>query len=157
MKTKQFGLCRALACAIILTIPLAAFGRLVKSWSYQEMFDQADLVVVAKPVSTKDTAEKAVLPDITPDVPFVGIETKFDVQLVMKGGKDVRRFTLHHYRLEHPTTILGDGPALAAFDPNDNHKYLLFLKKEADGRYVPVAGQTDPAIFCVIKLEGMAQ
>ena len=59
MKTKQFGLSRGLACAIILAIPLAAFGRLrlVKGWSYQEMFDQADLVVVAKPVSTTNTTE----------------------------------------------------------------------------------------------------
>ncbi len=157
MKTKQIGFTRALACAIILAIPLAAFGRLMKNWSYQEMFDQADLVVVAKPVSTADTAERAILPNITPDVHVVGVETKFEIRLVMKGGKDIRTLTLHHYRLDDPKTAMMNGPELAVFDRDDYHKYLLFLKKEADGRYAPVSGQTDPAVFSISKLEGAAQ
>ena len=75
----------------------------------------------------------------------------------MKGGKDIRTLVLHHYRLEDPKTAVWNAPALAAFDPNDYHKYLLFLKKEADGRYAPVSGQTDPTMFSIIKLEGAEQ
>lgn len=157
MKIKQLGFARALACAFIFAVPLVAFGRLMKSWSYQEMFDQADLVVVAKPVSTTDTAEKAVLPDVAPDVHVMGVETKFEIKLVMKGDKDVRALTLHHYRFEDTQKMMINMPNLATFDPKDYHKYLLFLKRETDGRYAPVSGQTDPATFSIIKLEGAAQ
>lgn len=35
---------------------------------------------------------------------------------------------------------------LVQFDVKARHKYLLFLKREANGRYVSVTGQTEPAI-----------
>jgi hypothetical protein len=50
-----------------------------------------------------------------------------------------------------------NGPNLATFDPGQHHRFLLFLRREADGRYCPVSGQTDPTLFSVVKLEGVAQ
>jgi hypothetical protein len=157
MKTKRLGFARALVCALMIAIPLAALGRLMQSWSCQQMFDQSDLVAIAKPLSTTDTTEKTVLPNIAPDIHVVGVETKFEVRLVTKGDTDTHSFTLHHYRLEDTKMRMMNAPMLAAFDPNENHRYLLFLKKEADGRYAPVSGQTDPDGFSIIKLGGFVQ
>jgi len=50
-----------------------------------------------------------------------------------------------------------NGPSLASFDAKEHTRYLLFLHREADGRYSPVSGQTDPAFFSAVKLEGIAQ
>lgn len=52
---------------VILTMALAlmAHGRPSRAWSYQEMIDQSDLVVIAKPISTTNTTEQLVLPNFS--------------------------------------------------------------------------------------------
>ncbi|MDZ4815676.1 MAG: hypothetical protein SGI71_05370 [Verrucomicrobiota bacterium] len=127
----------------------------MQNWSYQELYDQADLVVIAKPISTLETTEKVVLPDISPGS-VVGLSTEFDIRVVMKGDKSVKKVTLHHYKLADPQEWMRNGPNLASFDPKQKTRFLLFLHREADGRYSPVSGQVDPAWFSVIKLEGHA-
>jgi hypothetical protein len=143
----------------LLTVtPLLAQARMMHSWSYQQLYDRADLVAVARPVSTSDTTEKATLSDVTPEAPVVGLSTEFEIRLVMKGEKNLGKLVLHHYRLQDPPKQWPqDGPDLVSFDPTQHRCYLLFLRREADGRYAPVAGQTDPAMFGIIKLEGFAQ
>lgn len=142
---------------LILATALAAQARLMKNWSYKELYDQSDLVVIAKSISNQDTGEKAKLPNISPDVHVFGVSTEFDVSLVMKGDKSVKKVTLHHYRLADPKQLMINGPSLATFDPTQHTRYLLFLHRDDDGRYSPVSGQTDPAMFSVLKLEGVAQ
>ena len=129
----------------------------MKSWSYQELYDQSDLVVIAKPISTQDTTEKATLPNISPDVHVIGLSTEFDISLVMKGDNISKKTTLHHFLLADPKQLMINGPRLASFDPKQHTRYLLFLHREADGRYSPVSGQTDPASVSIVKLEGIAQ
>ena len=147
---------RSIAVLLILATALLAQARTMKSWSYQELYDQSDLVVIAKPVSTQDTTEKSPLPNIS-SVQVVGLSTEFDISLVMKGDKSAKKATLHHYRLADPKQLMINGPHLASFDSKQHPRYLLFLHREADGRYSPVSGQTDPALFSVVKLEGVAQ
>jgi len=141
---------------LILAVAFIAQGRPMRSWSYEEMYDQADLVVIAKPILTQETTEQAVLPNVTPDVHVVGLSTEFEVRVVMKGDKSLKKLSLHHYRLANPKQIMFNAPNLASFDPNQHNRFLLFLHKESDGRYSPISGQTDPATFSVIKLEGAA-
>ncbi len=129
----------------------------MRTWSYQELYDQADLVVIAKPVSTQETAEKSTLPNIAPAVRVIGLSTEFDISLLMKGDKSVKKAVLHHYRLADPKQLMMNGPNLACFDPKQPTRFLLFLHREADGRYSPVSGQTDPTLFSVLKLEGVAE
>ena len=140
----------------VITLALLAQARSMRTWTYQELYDQADLVVVAKPISTQNTSEKAVLPNISPDVHVVGLSTQFDISVVMKGDKNLRKCVLHHYRLANPKEMLDNGPMLASFDPKQHTRFLLFLHREADGRYAPVSGQTDPILFSVQRLEGAA-
>jgi hypothetical protein len=147
---------RIIAGFLILTTVLSAQARLMRSWSYKELYDTADLVLVAKPISTQDTTEKAVLPNISPEVKVVGVSTDFEISVVMKGDKNIKKTTLHHYRLAEPRPLI-NGPTLVSFDPKGITHFLLFLHREPDGRYSPVSGQTDPGLFSVLKLEGAAQ
>ena len=142
---------------LILATTLATQARIMRSWSYQELFDQADLVVIAKPISSQDTTEQALLPNIAPDMHVIGLSTEFDLSVVMKGDKSLKKLFLHHYRLTNPKQLMMNGPSLASFDTKQYSRYLLFLHREADGRYSPVSGQTDPAMFSILKLEGVAQ
>jgi hypothetical protein len=148
---------RIIAVFLILATALVAQARLIKGWSYQQLYDQSDLVVIAKPISTQTTTETATLPDIRPDIHVIGLSTEFNISVVVKGDKSVKQVTLHHYRLAVPEQGTMNGPSLAAFDPKQNTRFLLFLHREADGRYSPVSGQTDPVLFSVVKLEGIAE
>lgn len=140
----------------LLAIPGSLMARLMEASTYQEMFDKADLVVIAKPLSTSDTKERSKLPGVGDVIPLIGINTEFETRVVLKGDKKVRKFVLHHYKLAEPEVRIVNGPDLVAFDLKSRKSFLLFLIKEADGRYAPASGQVDPRAFSVIKLDSAA-
>ena len=53
----------------------------------------------------------------------------------------MKRIVMHHYRVDKIAVI--NGPGFAAFRLPTKQMYRLFLVREADGRYAPVAGQED--------------
>jgi hypothetical protein len=130
--------------AILWAISTAhpASWRLIDARTFEELFTKADFVVIAKPISaTRDTPERSVLQDI--QEPVIGVITEFQTLLVLKGAKQ-ERFILHHYRLVPSEVALVNGPTLLTFDPKEDHRpYLLFLLRQQDGRFAPVASQTD--------------
>ena len=143
-----------LACSAIL-FTFSAHGRIMPRFPFQMMYTQANLVVIARPISVKDTSEKTTLPGIISTFPdgtqhridAVGVETEFSVEALVKGEKSPgTKFMLHHLKLADPKDIGNNGPMLVTFDPSQPESYLLFLKKEADGRFAPINGQTDPGI-----------
>jgi hypothetical protein len=147
-----------LALVLLLAIPLVAVGRIRQSWTYERMHEQADLVIIAKPVTSTPTQEKTSLPNISPETRVVGIETKLDVRLVLKGWPKTKTACLDHFALENPAAGQVRGaPQLVTFDPKQPACYLMFLKQVSAGRYVPVTGQTDPAEESIIKLSSGAQ
>src|SRR4029077_1485849 len=90
-------------------------ARLMYDWSYQELFDKSDFVVIANPVSrTKGTDERTVLREMQENV--IGVETQFETQVVLKGGKR-DRFVLHHYRPVPSRVAEVNGPSFIRFDP----------------------------------------
>lgn len=128
----------------LLTLAQAP-ARKVKVLSYEELFEMADLVVIAMPTAVRDTQEKTVFPDIRQNeqpVPAVGMEADFEILLELKGVKEAKTFVLHYLR--HSDQSGPNGPCLVSFDPARKNRYLLFLKREGDGRYVPASGQLDP-------------
>jgi hypothetical protein len=146
-----------LTLALLLTLPVVAFGRIRPVWTYEQIHADADLVVIAKPVSSTHLEEKASLPNISPVIPVVGIETQFDVRLVLKGEPKSKTIALHYYALQRSADGQARGaPHLVSFDPKQPTCYLMFLKREANDRYAPVTGQTDPAAESIIKLESSA-
>jgi hypothetical protein len=135
---------------VALSLPQLLFARLSDHWTEKEAFEKADLVVIGMAVSTRDTNERSVLSDMTPNVKVAGVETEFEVCLTVKGLKDVKKFRLHHYREQGEST---NGPMLVNIPHGKHSPYLLFLVREKDGRYAPATGQTDPAVCSVLDLQ----
>ena len=193
---------RIVVCLLLLFVADSGYGEIRKtSWTYSELYEMADLVVIGMAVRTRDTAEKAfIIPDghvlemvgrtaddrtmILDDAKrypgmdtnttktvvtlmaghrgweVVGQSTYFLVPLVMKGDKNTHDFVLHHYRFAKTYPTDPKQPRLPTFreDPKFLAKvlpsYLLFLKKEADGRYVALNHATHPVVEpCVWRLE----
>jgi hypothetical protein len=151
----------AFALLIAVSVPVGARG--VVWLSYRELFNRSDLVVIATPrAGTADTNESSVLQGLVRQdaqgrqsaILTIGVETPFKVSIILKGDQDVEQFVLHHYR-EVVTEVSFNGPTLLHFDASDMSKrgsYLMFLIREADGRYAPTGGQTDPGLNSVIKI-----
>ena len=132
---------------LVLLLATASFAeaRVSEAWSYQDLYDRADLVVLGVVTSTTDTTEATILPNMRPDVHVFGVSTEFRIGGILKGDAHLKSCVLHHYRLANPDSVLQDGPVLVSFDVTPQRHYLLFLTREADGRYKPVAGQMDSA------------
>ena len=146
-----------IAIFMMLSTAFLAEARHMLVWSQEKMYDRADLVIVARPASTQETAEKWTLQHIAPAVRVIGLSTEFDILLVKKGDGSLKKAVLHHYRIADPKQSKLNGPNLVSFDPKEHTRFLLFLRREADGRYSPVSGQTDPAMDAVVKLGSISE
>lgn len=121
-------------------------SRLAEGWPYDRLSRESKLIVIAVPYKQEKIDETAMLPNIYPEIEVKGILTTFVVLRVLKGNLDNKTFVLHHFYLENPPQVsLKNGPMLASFDLGKKHAYLMFLKKEPEGRFVAMSGQTDPA------------
>jgi|SRR5579884_2357312 len=143
-----------LSILLAFALPEPLLARLTEPWTYNEMFNKADLVAIAYVVSSRDTNEHTTLAG---DIEVVGVTTEFRSALILKGPHDITTFQLHHYRFKSETDRenIANAPALVRIGPH-HPVFLLFLVHEPDGRYAPVTGQTDPALFSVIRLDGAA-
>jgi len=142
----------AFAVALILLTAGTAAARGVRIWPNQELLDKADLVVLATPTGNVDTQEHIDLPGFAGEH-VVGVETRFAVAAVLKGDHALKDLVLHHYRTDDGANFphVVNGPTFVTFTPAEGpaafaRTYLLFLLREADGRYAPVVGQTDPGL-----------
>jgi hypothetical protein len=136
---------------------MPAQARLVEVFKYQDYFDKADFIVIARPISrTADVNQKSILDEIQGthiSADPLGVETKFEVTKVIKGDAKVTHFVLHHYRESaKPDShlIQMDGPDVISFYPDRYGDCLMFLAKEKSGRFVPFSGQMDArrSIIC---------
>jgi hypothetical protein len=147
----------AVIIALLLSVIAVglAYSRNISWPGYDELFAKSDLVVIAEPANkTRDTQERTVLTENIPQpVPAIGVVTDFNCLLVLKGAKR-QRFTLHHYRLgesaskhsEDGMRVPIDPPDFERYEPKFRAAFLMFLVRERDGRFAPVAGQIDPGI-----------
>jgi hypothetical protein len=140
---------------VALCLPLA-HARLIESWPYERLLKEADVVVIGKAVSSKDSKETFQHKNWSVDL--FGVDTTFSVEAVVKGKLDGDKLTLLHYRLK-PGVRVENGPLLVSFRMKSMEvnlktgklhlarpSYLLFLKKRADGRFEAVSGQIDPEL-----------
>ncbi len=143
---------RRLLLGCLCLLPVVASARLIPTPTYQDLHDRADAVVIATPQATTDTDEHIALPGLHPDVPATGVNTPLRVNAWLKGAPDAT-LVVHHYRLADPAQPRVNGPLLLDFRREDAQTLLFFLVREPDGRYAPVAGQTDPAGFSVFRID----
>jgi hypothetical protein len=153
--TKRLRLSAAVLTAIAIAI--CAEARPVANWDYRQKFEMADLVMIGRPIQTEDTSERIDLPGISvgrlhqasTGLPVIGINTRFAVTSVRKGDTGTSEIVVHHYRLVSAKDELSANAAnLVTFDPKKEAYFLLFLKRESDGRYAPL-DQTDPGMNSV--------
>jgi hypothetical protein len=156
-----------LLVAVSLAFATVAHARPVRLIGTEELFAKSDLIVIAEPLTrSRDTNERTHLPGIFENtgsgqlrpIPAVGVETTFKVCHVVKGDSHLSKFTLHHLREASASFLTIDGPQLvqfAASTANCTQRYLLFLLREEDGRYVPYGGQSDPSGISIFKLDNV--
>jgi hypothetical protein len=147
MKTSRL---LVLTTAFLLGLTGIVAARAVRIWPYKELLEKSDLVVLATATATNDTKERIDLPGFAGEH-VIGVETMFTVSAILKGDKALRDFVFHHYRTTDDSNIshLPNSPTFISFDLVANptippRTFILFLLREADGRYAPIVGQTDP-------------
>jgi hypothetical protein len=142
-----------LALTCLLTWAGAASARLIPAWPYEKLLATADVVVMARAISSTDAGQGA---PAAPWPGLVAVETSFEVQAVLKGSLKGNKLTLLHYRFPGKG-MPPNAPMLVSFrGMTDKTKvsraeYLLFLKRRQDNRYEAVSGQVDP-VFSVREL-----
>jgi hypothetical protein len=134
-------------------------GRQIEDWPYEKLFKRADLIVIVKPLEVRgaNIQDDAKVPEDYQDY-MTGVVTKFKVLHVVKGEFKQKNLAIFHLRMKEGKSIM-NGPMLVSFqkkpvklkgeDPKIEVKdrdYILFLKKDKDGRLKFVSGQTDPVL-----------
>ncbi len=138
------ALAATMMCCLVLASGSSAAARAVRLWSPAELWEKADLVVIATARSTQD--EKNQQFDHPKDNTWVAVETVFDAQASLKGSPKEKILTLGHYRYynKQAGVTVRDGPAFVEFNVQKKNLYLMFLKRGADGLYELLTGQYDP-------------
>ena len=96
----------------ILLLGTVAFARVHAYWSYDKLTKEADLIVIATPISVQDTAERTTFPDIVQTdtnnvrrpVPAIGVETTFAVLSVLKGNTSTNTFAFHYENIHYTSS-----------------------------------------------------
>ena len=143
------------ALTVLLIFPNMSGARISTAWTYEAMYEQSDLVVIAVPVSESELGEVESLSDLNPKIDVYVVKTAFSTSVALKGTAP-DGFQLHHYKLVNALQSAVAGPHFVWFDPAQRYSYLMFLKFDQAGGYFPVTGQVD-ATVAVIKLEGGAR
>jgi hypothetical protein len=152
----------ALLCAACLFVyPSAAPARIVVRKNYDQMFKEADLVVLVQAVRTEKADDEP--PEHSWPRELVAQNTTLKVRGTLKGKAEGEHIKVLHFKFgEFKKGFEGrstyDGPQLVEFRTGPvtvgagpskrvvaKPEYLLFLKKMKDGRYEPLSGHIDPA------------
>jgi hypothetical protein len=124
--------------AFLLVSTSAVAARESHWWSYRDLEQRSDLIVIARPVEVRNLDEPVELPGST----VLGVETRFAVLAVLKGERETKDFILHHYRFRSDGPIWNP-PDFKTFEPKACERFLLFLARRSDGQFEAVAGQMD--------------
>lgn len=148
----------------LITLVLSLFvasaaARQIEAWSYDRLFKEADLIVIASAQGTVPSEDQA--PDERWGPSLIGQHTTFAVLQTLKGQVNDGPLTVLHFKLKDGVVTQG-GPLLVAFRTRgptiegggsvkykailSTPQYLLFLKRSEGGRFEPVSGQIDPAL-----------
>lgn len=138
--------------AAVLFFTSTSFARGTRAWTYQELYDEADLVLMctaSAPVCTENT-------DNFRRKYLQQLESNLDVHAVLKGTMNEKTITLVHFRFRDDIELFpGNGPTFVVLetkphpdtkDPRRKPLYLLFLRSRTDRKYEFVSGNRDPVV-----------
>lgn len=157
----------ATICLGLSQVSLAA--RITRLWSFSELQSAADAVVVATPVSTRETGRRTELADLQPPVPVIELNTEFKVLSVLSGQLASGTFVLRHFKLDDSRLVggclnCGGGIEFSASasstrlcrsgdvspDLPSPCDYLMYLKRSAATVYEPVSGHVVPGMSILL-------
>jgi hypothetical protein len=148
------------------------FARKVGDWSYERLFNEADLVMIGS-VEGWGLAKAQWSEKIFDKARFDAKKTAFTPLSILKGEPAFVCIWLLHFSYKKGAETYEDGPSLVSFlkkpviiemKPGEKEEpkelkpkgtgqsmvrpleYLLFLKMRKDGLYEPVSGQLDAAL-----------
>ena len=155
---RAFAIIFPICVTLLLSVSLAS-ARPVRMWSFQELNDKADLVVVATVASSADAKDHA-YPEAKATT-GVAIDSVFNVAGILKGELKTPTLTVRHYRYYDRRLDAAsgpeDGPCFLKFPARDSEGYLnqflMFLQRSADACYEPLSGQGDPH-YSIFLLQG---
>src|SRR5204862_106656 len=130
--------------------------RVVAPWPFDRLFKESDVIVIAAAQESADTDAQPTYRDWAPYL--VGQRTTFKIDCVLKGTPADGSLAVNHFRFKDgasppngptlvsfrtkPLVIRGDGTTTADMTVG-TPRYLLFLKRNDDGSFEPISGQTD--------------
>jgi len=155
---------RFLFLAISILLSTTALARLIDGpWDYENLTKQADLIVIASYAKSKKTdkseptsigiakgmkvTESSITFDTNPLMGKVNL-AEFKVQTVLKGKIKDDSLVVKHLRIpeglneKRKAFYYIRGPRFIKLKANTS--YIMFLKKDKDGSWIPLSGQTDP-------------
>ena len=149
MSRSAGAICFVIAVGV-LGAATATHARPVPAVTYPQL-TRDYLVVIATPVGQRELPERTVLPGVSragKPIPAVQVETTFEVVTLFRGDPPPQgRFVLLHFReAATPPERSPNRPLLVRFQPGSGAQYLMFLRREPDGRYTATTGQTDPGL-----------
>jgi hypothetical protein len=137
----------------------SALARPIREWTQQELFDEADVVLVVTAGEPRKTDNSdGFLPEYLQQY-----ESELEVKSVLKVKDeepafkkvlDKKTIKFVHFRYRQDSKLpLANGPSFAVMGttslangkPTRPPQYLLYLRRRKDGRYEPVSGNMDPA------------
>ncbi len=117
----------------------AAQPRISKIWEIHNLLAGASLVACAAPTATRLTGHKNTVAGHLADE----IETTFKVFVLVKRDGATKTFVLRYFRYSNGYTPVLAEASFVTFDLSAHRNYLMFLRREPDGRYSPITGQED--------------
>ena len=141
MKTSWLGL-MILASSVLW--PGAASAYLMATQTYSNMFERADVVLIATPISTQESAVQLEVDQPEEIKKLVTtVCTQFKVAYVLKGQLDGTTFSYLHLNRKDRKPFSGSFGAVGTFfidfevKENKNKSFILFMTKRKDGSFCP--------------------
>jgi len=133
----------AVAITFIILVASSVMARPVRSWTYDELLKEADVVAIVEVAKIQNTKTK--LEGHGDPKQYQGKQATVVVGLSVKGEK-LRTFEFHFFTYSTPNMIPPNGAMFPDLSSAEKSHYLVFLKRNADGVLIPVGGHYDGSV-----------
>lgn len=141
MKTSWLGL---MILGLSALWPGAASAYLMATLTYSNMFERADVVVIATPISTQESEVQLEIDQPEEIKTLVTtVSTQFKVAYLLKGQLDGTTFNYLHLNRKDRKPFSGMFGAVGTFfiefedKESKNKSFILFMTKRKDGSFCP--------------------
>lgn len=135
---------------ILSFLLVPSYGRLKYRWTYEELAEKSDLIVIATPISVKKRG-KSVFPGArmteedgsSKPIPAIKTRVKFEVLAVLKGTHEGETLVFNYLRPVPINKLILSGPLVPYFGTHEKRRFLMFLKRDSKEGYTTVSSLVD--------------